>query len=53
VRSDKGVITISVGVAALVPDTGHTVEELLRTADAALYRAKADGRNQAVLAHDL
>ena len=53
VRSDKGVITISVGVAALVPGTGHTVEELLRAADAALYRAKKQGRNQAVLAHDL
>jgi len=53
VRSDKGVITISVGVAALVPGTGHTVEELLRAADAALYRAKEQGRNQAVLAHDL
>jgi diguanylate cyclase (GGDEF)-like protein len=53
VRSDKGVITISVGVAALVPGTGHTVEELLRTADAALYQAKERGRNQAVLAGSL
>ena len=53
VRSDQGVITISVGVAALVPGAGHSVEELLRAADAALYRAKEQGRNQAVLAHDL
>ncbi|MDE2417061.1 MAG: GGDEF domain-containing protein [Burkholderiales bacterium] len=50
VRSDKGVITISVGVAALASGTGHTAEELLRAADAALYQAKAWGRNQAVLA---
>lgn len=37
-------ITISVGVAAL-PDSADTLEELLRQADGALYRAKADGRN--------
>ncbi len=41
--------TLSVGVAAF-PDHGQTVDELLRTADAALYRAKSAGRNCVMLA---
>lgn len=48
--SDMGVVTVSVGVAAQVPIQGHTVEELLRAADQALYQAKARGRNRAELA---
>lgn len=41
-------ITISIGVAS-VP--GHcTADRLIRTADAALYRAKATGRNRVVMA---
>jgi diguanylate cyclase (GGDEF)-like protein len=36
-------VTASVGVASLVPE--DTTAELLRRADEALYRAKADGRN--------
>ncbi len=37
--------TISIGVATL-PDDGDTPEDLFRTADKALYRAKAAGKNQ-------
>jgi two-component system, cell cycle response regulator len=37
--------TISIGVAAL-PDDGDEAAELVRAADAALYRAKAAGRNR-------
>lgn len=36
--------TLSVGVAAF-PDHGHSVDELLRAADTALYLAKRAGRN--------
>jgi diguanylate cyclase (GGDEF)-like protein len=41
-------ITISIGVA-LYPSNGETAEQLLKEADAALYRAKRAGRNQTVL----
>lgn len=37
-------ITLSVGVSTLSPD-GATMDQLLGVADAALYRAKHDGRN--------
>jgi diguanylate cyclase (GGDEF)-like protein/PAS domain S-box-containing protein len=38
------IATVSVGVA-LAPEDGHDPERLLKCADLALYRAKADGRN--------
>ena len=41
-----GTITLSLGVA-IFPDHGLNRDALLRTADAALYRAKAEGRNRA------
>ena len=37
-------LTVSIGVAAYLP--GETPNELVRRADEALYRAKADGRNR-------
>ena len=40
--------TASFGVAELVE--GETADELLRRADAALYRAKAEGKNTVVAA---
>lgn len=47
--SELGCVTLSVGVAAELPTQGSTPEGLLKRADDALYRAKAQGRNQAVL----
>ncbi|MBL8302302.1 MAG: diguanylate cyclase, partial [Ideonella sp.] len=40
------VITLSLGVASCIPDEHHSVEALLAEADAALYRAKQEGRNR-------
>ncbi len=42
-------VTVSVGVTAF-PQDAKTPEELLARADAALYRAKAEGRNRVCLA---
>src|SRR5712671_1599248 len=45
----EGSLTLSIGVAEY-PDGGETPEELIATADAAMYRAKSGGRNQVVVA---
>lgn len=42
-------VTLSAGVACH-PDDGHTIEALLRAADAALYAAKAAGKNRVLQA---
>jgi diguanylate cyclase (GGDEF)-like protein len=39
-------LTVSMGIAALVPADAATPEELVRQADALLYEAKAGGRNR-------
>jgi len=48
--SPSGVQTVSVGVAAVVPQDGQSMRELLRLADRALYRAKDSGRDRVYLA---
>jgi diguanylate cyclase (GGDEF)-like protein/PAS domain S-box-containing protein len=46
VRHGQSMLSVSVGIARAGADPGtDTEDELLRRADAALYRAKADGRN--------
>ena len=45
-----GIVTISVGVASCVPLLGQLPECLIHEADVAMYQAKAQGRNQVVLA---
>src|SRR5690606_14654853 len=42
-------VTVSIGVAALDPDTMMDSEALLRTADSALYTAKHQGKNRVVV----
>ena len=38
-------LTISIGVAAIVPKHGDSYMDLIYTSDKALYKAKSDGRN--------
>jgi diguanylate cyclase (GGDEF)-like protein len=51
----SGIISASIGVAQHIPDTNSTVSidveknQLLKRADAAMYRAKSAGRNQVVV----
>jgi len=42
------VVTISLGVASSIPQSGQNATELVEAADKALYRAKGKGRNQVV-----
>jgi diguanylate cyclase (GGDEF)-like protein len=44
-QSAVGRVTISVGVAGLVPDEANDAGALIEAADAALYNAKRRGRN--------
>ncbi|MDX1803669.1 MAG: diguanylate cyclase [Alcanivorax sp.] len=44
-NGSRGVVTISVGVAVMVPDGSHEPRDLLEAADQALYRAKQQGRD--------
>lgn len=45
-----GRVTLSIGIAVF-PDHGSTVDELLRLADQALYRAKTEGRDRVIVAN--
>jgi diguanylate cyclase (GGDEF)-like protein len=48
--SEQSVSTVSIGVASLAPVPGMDWTGLVNAADKALYAAKANGRNQSVLA---
>lgn len=45
-----GAVSMSFGIAAWHADMGRDAAPLVATADAALYRAKREGRNRAILA---
>jgi diguanylate cyclase (GGDEF)-like protein len=42
------VVTVSIGVFAMTPPKGASLADFIRDVDAALYRAKAQGRNRVV-----
>ena len=42
----RPVVTVSVGVATVTPDTSQKATTLLASADEALYQAKRSGRDQ-------
>ncbi|MBX0329596.1 diguanylate cyclase [Oscillochloris sp. ZM17-4] len=50
IGGDHVAATISVGVATSVPDALMTLDDLLRLADGAMYRAKQAGRNRVAYA---
>ena len=49
-ESPIGCVSVSIGVAVLLPDQRQSGEMFIRTADKAMYRAKQQGRNQVQLA---
>ena len=49
-RSEPGIVTVSVGAAAQRPDARRDPAGLVAAADAALYRAKREGRDRVALA---
>lgn len=46
-------VTVSIGIATVVPDSGVEEEVLTRSADEALYQSKEAGRNRATVASGL
>ncbi len=50
-QSPFGVVTLSIGVATMVPTAAGSPTDLIAKADLALYQAKNTGRNRVVAAH--
>ncbi len=50
--SSHSVVTVSVGIAAMIPQDGQDSDSVIKAADEALYYAKAAGRNCVVFRRD-
>lgn len=48
--SSHHLVTLSMGVDALIPQSGDDAKDLIAAADEALYKAKASGRNKIICA---
>src|SRR5690606_3747155 len=46
IKSSHGIVTVSIGIASLMPTPGTTITQFIDVADAALYEAKRAGRNR-------
>ena len=53
VGSSYGHVTISVGIASVVPSDDISIDDLIGAADKAVYCAKAEGRNRVIQAHSV
>lgn len=45
-NDNKGKLTVSMGIASVIPSDNYSLDELLKTSDNLLYEAKRNGRNQ-------
>lgn len=45
-NDSKGKLTVSMGIASVVPNENNSLQELLEKSDELLYKAKSNGRNQ-------